>query len=196
MGLTLVNDKTPVPFRMNLRRNWFAVYTASNHEKKVQEHLRMRDIETFLPLYTATHRWKNRTTVRVDLPLFKGYVFVRIAGAEHARVLAVPNVRFLVGDGRKALPLPDEEIELLRAGLHLRRVEPYPYVKIGARVRISSGPLAGLEGIVVRKDDHLRVVVSLDLIKKSIAVHVEADELEPCAGRVGEGKGSSIVSRV
>jgi len=187
MDLTLVNDETPAPFIMNLQRNWFAVYTASNHEKKVQENLRMRDIETFLPLYEATHRWKNRTTVKVDLPLFRGYVFVRIAVTENARVLAVPNVRFLVGDGRKALPLPDEEIELLRTGLHLRQVDPYPYVKVGARARIRSGPLAGLEGIVVRKDDQLRVVLSLDLIRKSIAVHVSADELEPCESRSGGG---------
>jgi len=188
MNLAPVNEEAPVPVIMNSQRNWFAVYTASNHEKKVQEHLRMRDIETFLPLYTATRRWKNRTTVKVDLPLFRGYVFVRIACTESARVLAVPNVRFMVGDGRKALPLPDEEIELLRTGLHLRRVDPYPYLKVGARARIRSGPLAGLEGIVVRKDDQLRVVLSLDLIRKSIAVHVSADELEPCEGRPWEGK--------
>src|SRR5271157_4231819 len=102
MTLTLVNEETRLPATINSQRSWFAVYTASNHEKKVQEQLRLREIETFLPLYTAMHRWKNRTTVKVDLPLFRGYVFVRIACTENARVLAVPNVRFLVGDGRKA----------------------------------------------------------------------------------------------
>jgi transcription antitermination factor NusG len=195
MGLTVVNNGTPATYTMNLQRNWFAVYTASNHEKKVQLHLQLRGVETFLPLYTATHRWKNRTTVKVDLPLFRGYVFVRIAYTESARVLAVPNVRFLVGDGRKALPLPNEEIELLRTGLHLRRVDPYPYVKAGARVRIRTGPLAGLEGIVMRKDDQLRVVLSLDLIRKSIAVHVSAEELEPCESRAGGGQPGPWVSR-
>jgi len=165
---------------MESSRNWFAVYTASNHEKRVGQHLQMRDIETFLPLYTVTRKWRNRTTVKLELPLFSGYVFVRIARTESARVLAVPNVRFIVGDGRRALPLPDREIETLQSGLRLRRVDPYPYAKVGARVRIRSGPLAGLEGIVVRKDDQLRVVLSLDLIRKSIAVHVSADELEPC----------------
>lgn len=165
---------------MTAQRNWFAVYTASNHEKKVQQHLHVHDIETFLPLYRVTRKWKNRTTVKLELPLFTGYVFVRITRAQSARVLAVPNVRFIVGDGRKAVPLPEEEIETLRTGLRMRQVDPHPYVKVGARVRIRSGPLAGLEGIVIRKDDQLRVVLSLDLIKRSIAVHVGADELEPC----------------
>ncbi len=180
MNLALFQEEIPVPVTTQPQRRWFAVYTASNHEKKVQQHLRMRDVETFLPLYTVTRRWKNRTTVKLELPLFVGYVFVRIARTESARVLAVPNVRFIVGDGHKALPLPDEDIETLRSGLHLRQVDPYPYVKVGAPVRIRSGPFAGLQGVIVRKDDQLRVVLSLDLIKRSIAVHVSADELEPC----------------
>jgi len=161
-------------------RNWFALYTASNHEKKVEQHLQMREIETFLPLYTVTRRWKNRVTASVKLPLFAGYVFARIARTESARVLEVPLVHSIVGNGREALPIPDTDIDALRSGLHLRQSEPYPYVKVGARARIRSGPLAGLEGVVVRKDGHLRVVLSLELIMKSIAVHVRADELEPC----------------
>jgi transcription antitermination factor NusG len=165
---------------MESQCHWFAVYTASNHEKKVEQYLHMRDIETYLPLYTVTRRWRNRTTVKLELPLFRGYVFVRIARTESARVLAVPNVRFIVGDGRKGLPLPDEDMEVLRAGLRLRQVDPHPYVKVGARVRIRCGPLTGLEGVVVRKDDQLRVVLSLDLIRRSVAVHVTADEVEPC----------------
>lgn len=169
-----------MPVIAQSQRRWFAVYTAANHEKKVQKHLRMRDVESFLPLYTVTRRWKNRTTVKIELPLFAGYVFVRISRTEGARVLAVPGVRFIVGNGHQALPLPDEEIEILRSGLHLRRVDPYPYVKVGAQVRIRSGPLVGLQGVIVRKDDQLRVVLTLDLIKESIAVHVSAEELEPC----------------
>ncbi len=161
-------------------RSWFAVYTASNHEKTVQQHLRVREIETFLPLYAVTRKWKNRTTVKLELPLFSSYVFVRIARSENASVLAVPNVRFIVGDGRRSIPLPDEDIEILRSGLHLRQVDPYPYVQAGVRVRIRTGPLTGLEGMVVRKDDQLRVVLSLNLIRRSVAVHVSAEELEPC----------------
>jgi transcription antitermination factor NusG len=180
VNLDLFKEEIRVPVIVKPQRNWFVVYTSSNHEKKAEQHLQMRDIETYLPLYTVTRRWKNRTTVKLELPLFSGYVFVRIARTESARVLAVPNVRFIVGDGRKSLPLPDEDIETLRSGLRLRQVDPHPYVKVGARARIRSGPLAGLEGIVVRKDNQLRVVLSIDLIRKSIAVHVTADELEPC----------------
>jgi len=169
-----------LPVKTEPLRNWFALYTASNHEKKIQEHLRMKEIEVFLPVYTAIRRWKNRTTVKVQLPLFACYVFAKIAPTESARVLEVPMVYSIVGNGREALPLPDTEIDALRAGLQLRRADPYPYVKAGVRARIRRGPLAGLEGVVVRKDGHLRVVLSLDLIMKSIAVQVDADELEPC----------------
>jgi transcription antitermination factor NusG len=184
MNLDLSKERAPVPVTRKLERNWFALYTASNHEKRVQQYLHIRDIETFLPLYTVTRKWKNRTTAKLELPLFTDYVFVRIARAECARVLAVPSVRFIVGDGRKALPLPDHDIETLRSGLRLRRVDPHPFVKIGVRARIRSGPLAGLEGIVVRKDGQLRVVLSIELMKKSVAVHVTADELEPCQNLV------------
>lgn len=180
MNLVVPQQAMPVLPSVEPQRRWFAVYTAPNHEKRVQQHLRIRDIETFLPLYTVTRRWKNRTTVRLDLPLFTDYVFVRIARTESSQVLAVPSVRFIVGDGRKALPLPDKEIETLRSGLHLRQVDPHPYLRVGNRARIRSGPLAGLEGIVVRKDHQFRVVLNMDLISKSVAVHVTADELEPC----------------
>jgi transcription antitermination factor NusG len=193
MNLALFKEDVPVPATMEPQRHWFAVYTASNHEKKVQQYLQIREIETFLPLYTVTKRWRNRTTVKVELPLFTGYVFVRIARTESAQVLAVPSVRFIVGDGRRAQPLPDEDIETLRSGLRLRQVDPHPYVKLGARVRIRSGPLTGLEGVVVRKDDQLRVVLSLDLIKKSVAVHVSADELEPCKRLSRESEKGQLV---
>lgn len=188
MSLAQFEEEIPVSVIVKPPSHWFAVYTASNHEKKVQQHLQMRDVESYLPLYEVTRRWKNRTIVKLQLPLFAGYVFVRIARAESARVLAVPNVLFIVGNGHEAMPLPDDDIDTLRSGLHLRRVDPYPYTKVGARVRIRSGPLAGLEGIVVRKDEQLRVVLSLELMRKSIAVHVSADELEPCESspRAGE----------
>jgi transcription antitermination factor NusG len=111
--------------------------------------------------------------------LFAGYVFVRILAHERAKVLDTAGVLSLVGVAGKATPLPDAEIEALRNRFHLRPFEPYPYLKVGERARIRSGPLAGFEGIVVRKDDRLRIVLSIDLIMRSVAVHVEAHELEP-----------------
>jgi transcription antitermination factor NusG len=165
----------------NGMRSWFAVYTASNHEKRVAQHLQVKEIETFLPLYSVTKRWKNRTTVKVELPLFSGYVFARITPTESARVLQVPMVYSIVGNRREPAPLPDAEIEKLRAGLQGRQAHPFPYVKAGNRVRVRSGAMAGLEGIVVRTYGSLSVVLSVEMIQKSIAVHVEADELESCA---------------
>jgi transcription antitermination factor NusG len=160
--------------------SWFAVYTATNHEKRVAQHLQVKEIETFLPLYSVTKRWKNRTTAKVELPLFAGYIFVRIAPTERIRVLEVPMVYSIVGNRREPSPLPDAQIEGLRTALQGGQVHPFPYVKVGNRVRVRSGAFAGLEGIVVRTYGGLSVVLSVDMIQKSIAVHVEADELESC----------------
>src|SRR5215831_1509510 len=111
-------------------RNWYALYTASNQEKRVEQHLRMKGVEVFLPLYTVTRRWKNRMTMKIDLPLFSGYVFVRIALAERVRVLEAPAVVSIVGNGREPLALPDIEIDTLRKDLRLRQVDPFPYLKV------------------------------------------------------------------
>lgn len=137
-------------------------------------------MEVFLPLCTVSKQWKNRTVAKLELPLFAGYAFVRISLTERSQVLDTPGVISVVGSGGKPTALPDAEIETLRTRLHLREFEPYPYLKVGTRVRIRSGPLEGLEGIVVRKDGQLRVVLSIDMIMRSVAVHVDADELESC----------------
>lgn len=163
------------------QRHWYAVYTASNQEKRVEHHLRNKGVEVFLPLYTVLRRWKNRTTATLELPLFAGYLFTKIAPNERIRVLEVPAVLSILGSGHELLPLADAEIETLKSGLRLRQVDPCPCLKVGNRARIRSGALAGLEGVVVRKDEQLRVVVSIDSIMRSFAVHVNADELEPCS---------------
>jgi len=184
MNSPAVTNFTPpagIPLPTQTERKWYALYTLSNHEKRVEEHLQMKDVEVFLPVTTVLRRWKNRTTAKLKIPLFPGYVFTHISPSERIRVLEAPSVLWIVGTGKEALPLPDHEIEILRTSLHLRQVDPYPYLRVGERTRIRSGPLAGLEGVVVRKDDRLRVVLSIDLIRQSIAVHVEADELEPCS---------------
>ena len=159
---------------------WYALHTFSNQEKRVEQHLRMKGIEVFLPLYTVTKRWKNRTTNKIDLPLFTGYLFVKISAVTRVRVLEIPSVVSIVSNGREPLALPSYEIDKLRAGLRAGQIDPHPYLKIGSRARIRSGAMAGLEGVVVRKDDHLKVVVSIESIMRSFAVHVHADELEPC----------------
>jgi len=165
--------------------NWFAAYTNSHHEKRVASHFAERQIESFLPLYSARHRWKNRCDMNLELPLFPNYVFVRIDPRERMRVLEVPGVQSLVGFGRTLAPLPYFEIETLRSGLGQRKIEPHPYLVIGERVRITAGPMTGMEGVLVRKKNNLRVVLALDVIMQSVAVEVDAHDLEPAAHYAG-----------
>ena len=161
-------------------RHWYALYVIKNHEKRVEDRLRTKNLEVFLPQYNSVRQWRNKTTPNLQLPLFPGYVFARIASTERIRVLEDPSVVYIISNGRELLPLPDAEIETLRNGLHLRQVDPYPYLKVGIRARIRSGPLGGLEGVIIRRDQRLRIVLSMDLIAHSMAVQVEADELEYC----------------
>jgi transcription antitermination factor NusG len=157
---------------------WYAAYTRARHEKRVAEQLEKRDIECFLPLYGAVHLWKDRR-MRVELPLFPGYVFVRIPLEARLRVLELPSVvRFVSFNGRPA-PLPAFEIETLRTGLAMRWcAEPHPYLTVGQRVRIKSGPFEGLEGVLKRKKDNFRLVLSVDLIMRSILLDIDGAEVE------------------
>jgi len=163
-----------------LDRHWFAVYTTCRHEKRVAQHFAQREIESFLPLYRAQRRWKDRPTVTLELPLFPGYLFVRIDRPKRVTVLQVPGVLSIIGGmGAQFNPLPEFEIEALRNGLDPLRAEPHPLLLTGQRVRICKGALAGIEGIVVRKKNNLRVVLTLDLIMQSISLEVDEDDLEP-----------------
>lgn len=159
--------------------SWYAAYTSANHEKRVAEQLAQRGIENFLPLYDSVRRWKDRR-VRLQLPLFPGYVFVRLALKEKLRVLQVAGVARLVGFGDKPVSLPEEEVEILRRGVSGEvRMEPHPYLTEGRRVRIMRGPLTGMEGILLRKKGGMRLVLSIDLIMRSIAVDVDAADVRP-----------------
>ena len=158
---------------------WFAVYTTPRHEKHVSEILAERQIETFLALYRANRQWKKSSPVVLDLPLFPTYVFVRIARQARGVVLGTPGVLSIVGSSKEAWPLPELEIDALRSGLLERKIEPHPYLVVGERVRIMAGVMAGVEGVLVRKKNDLRVVLSLDTIMRSVAVEVNADDIEP-----------------
>jgi transcription antitermination factor NusG len=157
---------------------WYATYSCANHEKRVARQLELRSLESFLPLYERPSRWKDRT-VKLQLPLFPGYLFVRLAIEEKLRVLEVPGVVRLVGFNGHPVPLPDEEMQALREGLSgSLHAEPCPYLQVGRRVRVRSGPLQGLEGILLKKKSGYRFVLSLELIQRSIAVEVDAADLE------------------
>ena len=157
---------------------WFAVYTCANHEKRVAAQLETRGVEHFLPLYRSCRNWKDRR-VFLDWPLFPGYLFVRFALTAQLRVLQVRGVVRLVGTHGQPSPIADGDIEALRAGIRgALRLEPHPYLRASSRVRILRGPLAGMSGILVRKKNLYRVVLSLDLIARSAAVEVDAADIE------------------
>ena len=157
---------------------WYAVYTSPRHEKRVSRQFAEQRIENFLPLYRTVRQY-DHSRVPLELPLFPNYLFVHIAKPERGAVLGVPGVLSIVGSGREAQPLPDAEIEALRSGLHLRKFEPHLYLIVGQRVRIIAGPLNGLEGVLLRKKNSLRVVLSVQEIMRSFAVEVGADEVQP-----------------
>ena len=162
---------------------WFAACTRANHEKRVVEQLSARSAEHFLPLYESVRRWKDRR-VRLQMPLFPGYVFVRLSLCDRLQVLEIPSVaRFVSFNGTPAV-LPEAEITALKAGLEQGvRAMPHPYLKVGRRVRITHGPLEGLEGIVIRKKNALRFVLSLDLIQRSIRLDIDSSLVEPAFDR-------------
>lgn len=158
---------------------WYAVQTNPRQEKRLYERLRLLDLESFLPLYQAVHRWKNGCKAQLDLPLFPGYLFVRIALRECLKVLSSPGAVSLVGLGSGPWPLPDAEIANLRNTLEGGKLEPHPYLTVGQRVRIKSGPLADLTGYLVRQPEGLRVVLCVELIRQAAAVQVDVDDVEP-----------------
>jgi transcription antitermination factor NusG len=162
--------------------NWYALYTCPRHEKCVAQQIEQRSIACFLPLYRSVRRWKDRRK-ELELALFPGYVFVRLALKDRLRILQVPSAVRLVSFNGQPAVLPEAEIEGLRQRLAHGSggMEPHPYLRVGRRVRVRGGPMQGLEGIIVRRKDRCRVVFSLDLLMRSVAVEVDESDVEPLA---------------
>jgi transcription antitermination factor NusG len=158
-------------------KRWYAAHTRANHEKRVAEQLDRRAVEHFLPVYQSVRKWADRRK-RLELPLFPGYIFVRLPLQERLRVLEIPSVARLVGFDNTPTALPDHEMEVMRNGLTGQlRVLPHHYLKAGRRVRIIRGPLEGCQGILLRNKGDLRVVLSVDLIMRSVAVEVGTEDI-------------------
>jgi transcription termination/antitermination protein NusG len=157
--------------------HWYAARTLPRHEKVVAEHLGRFPFESYLPLYQAERNWKGRRA-EILLPLFPGYVFVKTNLTGRVQVLRHPSVSGLVCFNGKPAPLPEEEIEHLRQWLASRSAEPYPFMVEGKRVRVKAGPLAGMEGVIVRRKGKNRLVVTIDALERSIAFEVDTFEME------------------
>jgi transcription antitermination factor NusG len=179
MAVTPFSDNPLPSSASETEPRWYAVYTSARHEKRIAEQLAQRLVEQFLPLYETVRLWKDRR-VRLQLPLFPSYVFVRIALLEQLKVLKTPGVVHLVSFNGKPVPLPDLEISALRRGLSCGlHAEPFPYTALGRRVRVKSGPLCGLTGKLVRRKENYRIVISVESISRSILCEVSVEDVEP-----------------
>jgi transcription antitermination factor NusG len=162
---------------------WFALRVKSNCEKSVATMVQHKGFEGFLPLYKRRRRWSDRIK-SVELPLFPGYVFCRVDPARRLPILTIPGALHFIGVGKVPVPIEDSEIfairDAVRSGLP---TEPWAYLKVGQHVRLEDGPLAGLEGILIETRKQYRVVVSVSLLQRSVAVEIERAWLSPIGGK-------------
>ena len=160
---------------------WYALYTRHQHEKGVARALRAKGFEAFLPLYETAHRWKDRVKP-VTVPLFPCYVFLRGGLQRRLDVLKTEGVHEFVSVANTPASIPSEEIEALRKSMaNKMRLEPHPFLQHGDRVRVKRGALEGIEGILVRKKNLYRLVLSVEMLGKSAAVEVDATMIERIA---------------
>jgi len=157
---------------------WYAVHTRARHEKKVAKQLQEKGVTTFLPLVTQTHRWSDRRKV-IELPLFPCYAFARLAPQMRLPALQTPGVLSIVGAHGVGAPIPNKEIEDIQTLLAQNVTSSlYPFIKVGQRVRIRGGCLDGVEGILVAEKSNRRLVVSVELIQRSVSVQINGYEVE------------------
>jgi transcriptional antiterminator NusG len=160
--------------------HWYAVHTKARHEKRIAAQFEEKDICTFLPLLRQIHRWSDRQC-KVEVPMFSCYAFVRMVQAadERLKILRTPGVLGFVGCERQGSPIPWEQIESLRTAIAQNiPCFPHPFVNAGRRVRIRGGSLDGVEGILERKGSDQSLVVSVDLLHRSISIRVEGYDIE------------------
>jgi len=159
--------------------HWFALRVKSRAEKIVAAAASHKGFEKFLPLYCCRRRWSDRFT-SVELPLFPGYVFCRLDPAHRLPLLTIPGVIHFVGIGRMPVPIDDSEIGAIqcamRSGLW---AEPFPFLNVGQRVLLNAGPLAGVEGYLVEVRKQHRIVISITLLQRSVAVEIDRDWVTP-----------------
>ena len=159
--------------------DWFAVRVKSGTERVVAGIAHNKGFEEFVPLYKVRRRWSDRLK-SAEIPLFPGYVFCRLHPQHRLPILTIPGAMHFVGIGKIPAPIDDAEIAAIqhaaRSGL---LVEPHPFLDIGQRVRIEDGPLTGLEGILIDFRKQHRIVLSVSLLRRSIAVEIDRDWVEP-----------------
>jgi transcription antitermination factor NusG len=154
------------------------LFVRANQEKMTAQRLASHEVQHYLPCYRSVRQWKDRR-VTLAVPLFPGYVFVRLPYRERARVLSLPNVVSLVGGRNAPAIVSADEIDCIRRGVQFGNAAPHPSLVAGQRVMITSGALRGMQGILLRSQNNTRVVVAIDAIARSFAVEVDIFCLEP-----------------
>ena len=157
----------------NSQKLWYALHTRSRHEKFVNQELQKKGIETFLPLRRLTRHWSDRTK-EIEEPIFSGYLFVHTSLENRLEILKTRgSVRF-ISFNSAPVPVSDNQLGAVRRFVEEKiSIDPFPYLRKGDRVYIRTGPLRGVEGFIVRKDKHTRLVISLDLLFQSVSVAID-----------------------
>lgn len=164
--------------KVYVTKAWYAIYTKFQHEKSAGSLLEKKGFDVFLPVYKTVHRWKDRNQL-VVLPLFPCYLFLRTGLDCKLEVLRTAGVRSMVENAGQACRIPDLEIEAVRKMCTVgMRLQPHPFLRQGDLVRVRRGPLSGIEGFFVRVKNQYRVVVSVELLRKSVAVEVDLADVE------------------
>lgn len=162
---------------------WWALYTRHQHEKVVAGTLVTKGFEVFLPLYDSMRRWKDRKKL-ISLPLFPCYVFLKGSLDRKLQIVTTPGVHMILTHGERIASIPEAEIEAIRRVVEGRyRVEPHPFLKCGERVRVMRGALEGVEGILLRKKNWHRLVLSVNMLAQSVAVEIDSSDVEPVGAR-------------
>jgi transcription antitermination factor NusG len=182
-------------FDVNPPRDWYVLYTRHQHEKTVVQILGAKGFETFLPLYESVRRWKDRSKF-LSLPLFPCYVFLKGGIERRLDIMTTPGVHALVSNAGQPAAIPSAEIEAIRRLVESgAQVEPHPFLKCGDRVRVNCGPLTGIQGILVRKKNLYRLVLSVQMLGRSAAVEIDAflvERLNPIPlGYDGSGRAAA-----
>jgi transcription antitermination factor NusG len=167
----------------NGNSDWWALYTRHQHEKTVGDMLTAKGFEVFLPLYDSMRRWKDRKKM-ISLPLFPCYLFVRGGLHRRLQIVTTPGVHMILFHGENVAIIPKDEIEAIRKTLESpSHVEPHPFLKCGERVRVIRGSLEGVEGILVRRKNMYRLVISVAMVAQSVSVEIDAGDVEPVTER-------------
>lgn len=164
---------------------WFAVQTRARYENFAAKQLSGRGYDVFLPFYHCKRRWSDRMQ-EFEVPLFPGYLFCRFNLLDRLPVLTTPGVIQIVGVGKTPVPVDEEEVTALQTAVKtgLPR-HPWPFLKLGERVRVEDGPLNGLEGVLLNFKGHYRLVLSVTLLQRSVAVEVDGAWVTPLPRQAG-----------